>query len=170
MREIENALLANHKRLYHLGMEAVAKSTLSEAMNRRNPEIFKALFEEILDRVMVVAPKHKFKLPPPTLGLTEIWCCSIHRMLMAKYKRFHSSVVCSTATAGSVKQRNFRTIPFTARQVAKISRKATPVPILAKLGTKSRFWALSAISKCQFDTWGMELPNLLILDCFSNLA
>ena len=34
LREIENALLANHKRLYHLGMEAVAKSTLSEAMNR----------------------------------------------------------------------------------------------------------------------------------------
>ena len=30
LREIENALLANHKRLYHLGMEAVAKSTLSE--------------------------------------------------------------------------------------------------------------------------------------------
>ena len=44
LREIENALLANHKRLYHPGMEAVAKSTLSEAMNRRNPEIFKALF------------------------------------------------------------------------------------------------------------------------------
>ena len=57
MREIENALLANHKHLYHLGMEAVAKSTLSEVMNRRNPEIFKALFEEILDRVMAVAPK-----------------------------------------------------------------------------------------------------------------
>ena len=54
LREIENALLANHKRLYHLGMEAVAKSTLSEAMNRRNPEIFKALFEELLDRVMAV--------------------------------------------------------------------------------------------------------------------
>ena len=51
LREIENALLANHKRFYHLGMEAVAKSTLSEAMNRRNPEIFKALFEELLNRV-----------------------------------------------------------------------------------------------------------------------
>ena len=38
LREIENALLANHKRLYHLGMEAVAKSTLSEAMNRRNTD------------------------------------------------------------------------------------------------------------------------------------
>ena len=54
LREIENALLANHKRLYHLGMEAVAKSMLSEAMNRRNPEMFQALFEEILDRVIVV--------------------------------------------------------------------------------------------------------------------
>ncbi len=30
LREIENALLANHKYLSHLGMEAVAKSTLSE--------------------------------------------------------------------------------------------------------------------------------------------
>ena len=66
MREFENALLANHKRLYHhLGMEAVAKSTLSEAMNRRNPEMFKVLFEEILDRVMAVAPKHKFKFKNP---------------------------------------------------------------------------------------------------------
>ena len=65
LREIENALLANHKRLYHLGMEAVTKSTLSEAMNRRNLEIFKALFEEILDRVMAVVPKHKFKFKNP---------------------------------------------------------------------------------------------------------
>ncbi|MBE6395033.1 MAG: DUF4372 domain-containing protein [Lentisphaerae bacterium] len=30
LRKIEHALLANHKRLYQLGMEAVAKSTLSE--------------------------------------------------------------------------------------------------------------------------------------------
>ena len=67
--EIENALLANHKRLYYLGMEAVAKSTLSEAMNRRNPEIFKALFEEILDRVMAVAPKHKFKFKNPLYAI-----------------------------------------------------------------------------------------------------
>ena len=50
-------------------MEAVAKSTLSEAMNRRNPEIFKALFEEILDRVMAVAPKHKFKFKNPLYAI-----------------------------------------------------------------------------------------------------
>ena len=31
-------------------MAAVAKSTIADAMNRRSPEIFKALFEKILDR------------------------------------------------------------------------------------------------------------------------
>ncbi|MBE6395187.1 MAG: DUF4372 domain-containing protein [Lentisphaerae bacterium] len=47
LRGIENALLANHKRLYHLGMEAVVKSTLSEAMNSRNLEIFKVVIGAI---------------------------------------------------------------------------------------------------------------------------
>lgn len=42
-------------------MEVVPKSTLSEAMNRRDPEIFKALFEEILDRALKCAPSHKFR-------------------------------------------------------------------------------------------------------------
>ncbi len=69
LREIETALLANHKRLYHLGMEAVARSTLSESMNRRKPDIFKALFEELLDRVMAYAPKHKFKFDNPLYAI-----------------------------------------------------------------------------------------------------
>ena len=58
-------------------MEAVAKSTLSEAMNRRNPEIFKALFAEVLDRVMAVAPKHKFKFKNPLYAIdsTTISLC-----------------------------------------------------------------------------------------------
>jgi transposase len=65
LREIENALLANYRRLYHLGMEAVPKSTLSEAMNRRSPEMFQSLFEAILDRALRYAPKHKFRFKNP---------------------------------------------------------------------------------------------------------
>ena len=45
LREIERGLIANHNRLYHLGMTSVVKSTLADAMNRRSPEIFEALFE-----------------------------------------------------------------------------------------------------------------------------
>ena len=56
LREIERGLVANHNRLYHLGMTAVAKSTLADAMNRRKPEMFRELFEEILARAMGCAP------------------------------------------------------------------------------------------------------------------
>lgn len=42
-------------------MEVVSKSTLSEAMRRREPEIFKTLFEEILDRALKYVPRHKFR-------------------------------------------------------------------------------------------------------------
>ena len=72
LREIENGLLANHKRLYHLGMEVVPKSTLAEAMNQRSPEIFKKLFEELLDRTMELAPHHKFKAEQEKVLLKEI--------------------------------------------------------------------------------------------------
>ena len=93
LREIETALLANHKRLYPLGMEAVAKSTLSEAMNRRDPEIFKALFEEILDRVMSVAPKHKFKFKNPLYAIdsTTIDLC-LSRYNWAYYRKTEGAV------------------------------------------------------------------------------
>ena len=90
---IKNALFANHKRLYHLGMEAVAKSTLSEAMNCRNPEIFKALFEEIFDRVMAVAPKHKFKFKNPLYAIdsTTIDLC-LSRYNWAYYRKHKGAI------------------------------------------------------------------------------
>lgn len=69
LREIESGLLANHRQLYHLGMEAVSKSTLAEAMNRRSSEIFKVLFEEILDRAILYAPKHKFRFHNPLYAI-----------------------------------------------------------------------------------------------------
>lgn len=65
LREIVSGLATNHNRLYHLGMTAVAKSPLADAMNRRCPDIFKALFEEILDRTLACAPGHCFKFHNP---------------------------------------------------------------------------------------------------------
>ncbi len=50
LREIASGLVTNKSRLYHLGMAAVAKSPLADAMNRRAPDIFEALFKEILER------------------------------------------------------------------------------------------------------------------------
>ena len=82
-------------------------------------------------------------------GLMVKWYCHTVRMQTAKYKRFHSSAVCSTATAESGKQRNFRTIPFSTHQVAKVSRRATSILIHGKLGTESRFWAFVGIQSAK---------------------
>lgn len=38
-------------------------------MNRRDPEIFKALFEEILDRALKCAPRHKFRFHNPLYAI-----------------------------------------------------------------------------------------------------
>ena len=56
LHEVESGLLMNANRMYHLDMEPVSRSTLSDAMNRRSPEIFRAMFEEILDRACACAP------------------------------------------------------------------------------------------------------------------
>lgn len=97
LREIETALLANHKRLYHLGMEAVARSTLSESMNRRNPDIFKVLFEELLDRVIAYAPKHKFKFDNPLYAIdsTPINLC-LTRYDWAHYRKHKGAIKLNT--------------------------------------------------------------------------
>lgn len=69
LREVSSGLLMNSKRLYHLGMEAVSKSTLSDAMNRRSPKIFQAMFEELFDRAVACAPGHDFKFKNPIYAI-----------------------------------------------------------------------------------------------------
>jgi hypothetical protein len=38
---------------------------MSDAINRRSPEIFRAMFEEILNRALACAPGHNFKFKNP---------------------------------------------------------------------------------------------------------
>ena len=63
LREICDGLLTNRARLYHLGMEPVAKSTLADAMNRRDPTVFGDLFNELLDRCTKLAKPPDWNAP-----------------------------------------------------------------------------------------------------------
>ena|GEM_PF-5674303 len=65
----------------------------SNLMNRRNPEIFKALFEELLDRVMAYAPKHKFKFKNPLCAIdsTTIDLC-LSRYNWAYYRKHKGAI------------------------------------------------------------------------------
>jgi hypothetical protein len=48
------------KRLYHLGVKPVARSTFADANNERPYTFFEALFGELYRRCLPKAPKHKF--------------------------------------------------------------------------------------------------------------
>ena len=50
LREIESGLLSSHNKLYHIGFEPVPRSTLSDAMNRRDSRVFEELFSEALEQ------------------------------------------------------------------------------------------------------------------------
>ena len=60
LRDIEDNMKAQSKRLYHLGVRAVAKSSLAR-MNENQPcELYKELFGKLLSRCQSNTPGHKF--------------------------------------------------------------------------------------------------------------
>jgi len=65
LRDIETSLKVHHQRWYHLGLETVAKSTLSDANRSRPHEIFERLFYEILGRCKNVSVNKPFKFDSP---------------------------------------------------------------------------------------------------------
>ena len=61
LREIQNAFLAQAGKLYHLGLKAVKRSTLSDANKKRSYVIYERLFYKILGHCKSITPKHKFR-------------------------------------------------------------------------------------------------------------
>lgn len=69
LREIEQGLLVNDSRLYHLGLPAIKRSTLADANQTRSYKIFESLFYKILKRCQDLTPKHKFKFKNPLYSI-----------------------------------------------------------------------------------------------------
>ena len=61
MRDGIRSLGTNMKRLYHLGVRGVARSTFADANSKRPAEFFQALFGKLYKRCSAVAPGHKFR-------------------------------------------------------------------------------------------------------------
>jgi hypothetical protein len=61
LREGIAGLKARVRSLYHLGVQAVARSTFADANNRRPAAFFEALFGRFYQRCQPVSPRHKFK-------------------------------------------------------------------------------------------------------------
>ncbi|MFQ5675242.1 MAG: IS4 family transposase [bacterium] len=63
LRETISASDSLQSKLYHLGACRLCRSTLSDANNKRPSEIYRDLFFRTLEKVQMVAPKYKLKLP-----------------------------------------------------------------------------------------------------------
>ena len=69
LREIETGLTMHGAKWYHLGIATVARSTLSDAMNRRDYHIFEKLFYALLKRCRSMTPQRKFTFKNPLYSL-----------------------------------------------------------------------------------------------------
>ena len=65
LREIEQGLAVNDARLYHLGLPAIKRSTLSDANQTRSYQIFEDLFYKMLSRCQDLTPQSKFRFKNP---------------------------------------------------------------------------------------------------------
>ena len=69
LRDMEASLITHQSKLYHLGINSVSRSTLSDANSRRDWHLFESLFYEVLCRCQDLTPKHKFKFKNPLYSL-----------------------------------------------------------------------------------------------------
>ena len=70
LRDIENGLLAQGNRLYHLGLPPkIARSTLSDANAKRDSRIYEQLFYTLLGHCRDLTPKHRFRFKNPLYSL-----------------------------------------------------------------------------------------------------
>jgi putative transposase len=61
LRDIASQLGAQARRLYHLGVKGVKRSTLSDANNDRPAEFFESVFHHLYAKCSAVAPKKRFR-------------------------------------------------------------------------------------------------------------
>jgi len=77
LREIETSLKVHYNKWYHVGLKNIKRSTLSDAMNRRDYKIYEGLFYQLFQRCKSLTPKHKFRFKNPLYSLdsTTIELC-----------------------------------------------------------------------------------------------
>lgn len=74
LRDIETGLSLHENKWYHLGIQTVARSTLSDANNNRSYEIYEKLFYALLSEIQCIAglgsdPNRKFSFENPLYSL-----------------------------------------------------------------------------------------------------
>ena len=93
LREIESAMQVHRRRLYHSGMAPVKRSTLSDAMAKRNAGVFEAIYNDLLVLVgqHTRSTRRRFRNPLRAVDSTTI-PLSLERFNWAKFRRTKGAV------------------------------------------------------------------------------
>ena len=88
LRDIVTGLRSQRNKWYHIGLQNVSRSTLSDANNNRDWRIFEGIFYRLLDRCQAVTPKYRFRFKNPLYSLDSTMvelCLSLYPW--AKYRK-----------------------------------------------------------------------------------
>jgi len=101
IREIESSLEANGNQLYHGGMKRVKRSTLCDAMEKRDHRIFEQTFLSLVEKASCIAGKQgcRFKNPLKIVDATTIELC-LKRFSWATFRTAKGAVKLHVAING----------------------------------------------------------------------
>jgi hypothetical protein len=88
LREIQHSLEANYHRLYHNGLSIIKRSTLAEAMQKRDYRIFVRVYETLLEKALMLSggKKRRFENPLRVIDSTSIEV-NVTRFPWAKFRQ-----------------------------------------------------------------------------------
>ena len=101
VREIESSLAAHGSRLYHNGMKTVKRTTLCDALEKRDPGIFEKAFNALVSKAQMLSANsgRRFKNPLKVIDATTIELC-LSRFDWAKFRSTKGAVKLHVALNG----------------------------------------------------------------------
>jgi len=101
VREIESSLAAHGTSLYHNGMKMVKRSTLCDALEKRDPVIFEQAFNALVSKAQVLSARSgkRFKNPLKVIDASTIELC-LARFDWAKFRTAKGAVKLHVALNG----------------------------------------------------------------------
>lgn len=102
LRDIEAVWQSQQSKWYHLGIESVSRSTLSDANNRRDPVIFEELFFEVLKRVRPTLSRKEYSFSNDLYHLDGSLVTLVYSLFdWAKYRKTKGAIRMHTLFCGT---------------------------------------------------------------------
>lgn len=101
LREIESSLASHRSELYRCGMKPVSRSTLADALERRNPAIFEKTFDALVAKAKTLFSnrQRRFRNPLTVIDASSIELC-LSRFDWAKFRTSKGAVKLHVALDG----------------------------------------------------------------------